>query len=87
MPNRLEKVVVPDKDALVTSAKTETQVAKPLGMQAEINAAVKQVDDGRAFVRPSGTENVVRVYCEAKTEAEADSLLVAMKAIVVNYVG
>ena len=29
---------------------------------------------GRAFVRPSGTEDVVRVYAEAETQEEADEL-------------
>ena len=28
---------------------------------------------GRAFVRPSGTEDVVRVYAEAATQAQADT--------------
>ena len=30
--------------------------------------------NGRCFVRPSGTEDVVRVYAEAATQAEADEL-------------
>ena len=29
---------------------------------------------GRSFVRPSGTEDVVRVYAEAATRAGADNL-------------
>ena len=29
---------------------------------------------GRAFVRPSGTEDVVRVYAEAQTQQAADKL-------------
>ena len=29
---------------------------------------------GRAFVRPSGTEDVVRVYAEAASGADADAL-------------
>ena len=29
---------------------------------------------GRAFVRPSGTEDVVRVYAEAASNVEADDL-------------
>ena len=29
---------------------------------------------GRAFVRPSGTEDVVRVYAEARTQPAADEL-------------
>ena len=33
---------------------------------------------GRAFVRPSGTEDVVRVYAEAATQPAADDLAVAV---------
>jgi phosphoacetylglucosamine mutase len=29
---------------------------------------------GRAFVRPSGTEDIVRVYAEAETQDAANSL-------------
>ncbi len=29
---------------------------------------------GRSFVRPSGTEDVIRVYAEADTQAAADDL-------------
>ena len=32
------------------------------------------VEMGRSFVRPSGTEDVVRVYAEAATRAGADNL-------------
>lgn len=33
-----------------------------------------RVAGGRCFVRPSGTEDVVRVYAEAATQAAADDL-------------
>ena len=33
---------------------------------------------GRCFVRPSGTENVVRVYAEAASQGEADELASAV---------
>ena len=32
------------------------------------------VFSGRAFVRPSGTEDIVRVYAEAATQEAADTL-------------
>jgi phosphoacetylglucosamine mutase len=31
-------------------------------------------ESGRSFVRPSGTEDVVRVYAEAATQEQADEL-------------
>jgi len=34
----------------------------------------EKYDGGRSFVRPSGTEDVVRVYAEAGTQTSADAL-------------
>jgi phosphoacetylglucosamine mutase len=42
-------------------------------LQALLDAAMQDIP-GRCFVRPSGTENVVRVYAEAKTNRDADAL-------------
>ena len=36
------------------------------------------MQSGRAFVRPSGTEDVVRVYAEAVTQEAADGLALAV---------
>ena len=40
---------------------------------------------GRAFVRPSGTEDVVRVYAEAAEPARAAALAEAVQAIVLEF--
>ena len=40
---------------------------------------MSQIPQGRCFVRPSGTEDCVRVYAEATTQIAADQL--AEKAI------
>ena len=32
------------------------------------------MDNGKAFVRPSGTEDVIRLYCEAETIEEMESM-------------
>ena len=42
---------------------------------------------GRSFVRPSGTEDVVRVYAEAATKQEADSLAQTVADIVKEMLG
>ena len=42
----------------------------PEGLQTEINKLVGQTSRGRAFVRPSGTEDVVRVYAEADKQVQ-----------------
>jgi phosphoacetylglucosamine mutase len=52
----------------------ETRVVTPAALQAAIDGLVAAVDSGRAFVRPSGTEDVVRVYAEAATAEAADKL-------------
>ena len=37
-------------------------------MQPALDAIISEYKLGRAFVRPSGTEDAVRVYAEAATE-------------------
>lgn len=42
---------------------------------------------GRAFVRPSGTEDVVRIYAEAASQADADRLAVEAARLVHSLAG
>ena len=44
-----------------------------------------QVSQGRAFVRPSGTEDVVRVYAEAENQADAEALAQRIAGMVAQY--
>ncbi len=77
LPNRLVKVSVPDRGAFVTED-AERRLVSPQGMQDRIDEIVKQYPHGRGFVRPSGTEDVVRVYAEASTRAFADGNLISL---------
>jgi phosphoacetylglucosamine mutase len=43
----------------------ETRVLSPADLQTLIDAIVANESKGRAFVRPSGTEDIVRIYAEA----------------------
>jgi phosphoacetylglucosamine mutase len=43
-------------------------------MQDDLDVAMHSVTNGRCFVRPSGTEDVVRIYAEAATQEEANEL-------------
>jgi len=70
LPNRLVKVKVGDRNAFVTED-AERRLVRPPGLQAKIDELVRRTG-GRSFVRPSGTEDVVRVYAEA---AEADAVI------------
>lgn len=73
LPNRLVKVSVPNRGAFVTKpGSAERELTSPDGLQARLNDLVHKYTKGRSFVRPSGTEDVVRVYAEALTRAEAD---------------
>lgn len=72
LPSRQCKVIVKDRNKIQTND-NETQCVSPVEVQQELEVAMKEVN-GRAFVRPSGTEDVVRVYAEAPTRELADAL-------------
>ncbi|XP_045698587.1 phosphoacetylglucosamine mutase [Phyllostomus hastatus] len=73
LPNRQLKVKVADRQVISTTD-AERQAVTPPGLQEAINNLVKKYKLSRAFVRPSGTEDVVRVYAEADSQESADSL-------------
>jgi len=70
LPNRLLKVNVPDRTAFKTED-AERRLTSPANMQNELDSLVRKFEKGRSFVRPSGTEDCVRVYAEASTEPGA----------------
>lgn len=71
LPNRLVKVIVPDRHAFKTTD-AERRLVAPVGLQDRVDAVVSRFPNGRSFVRPSGTEDCVRVYAEAASREEAD---------------
>ena len=71
LPNRMVKMVVSDWNAFKTEDAERRLVSSP-GLQAKIDELVKKYDGGRSFVRRSGTEDVVRVYAEARLKGLAD---------------
>ena len=73
LPSRQSKLPVQDR-AVVQCSADETKALAPDGLQVALDGLMGAVAAGRAFVRPSGTEDVVRVYAEAATQAEADAL-------------
>ncbi|KAL5016259.1 hypothetical protein ScPMuIL_005848 [Solemya velum] len=73
LPNRQLKVKVKDRNDIQT-ADAERKVVKPSGLQEEIDQLVSKFNKGRSFVRPSGTEDVVRIYAEADCQVNADRL-------------
>ncbi|KAH8406172.1 hypothetical protein KR215_006048 [Drosophila sulfurigaster] len=72
LPNLQLKISVQDRNVIKTTD-AERVCVEPQGLQEEINKVVANYKRGRSFVRPSGTEDVVRVYAEAATkEASCD---------------
>ncbi|XP_029352415.1 phosphoacetylglucosamine mutase isoform X1 [Echeneis naucrates] len=73
LPNRQLKVKVADRRVIDTTD-AERRAVSPAGLQEAIDSLVKKYKLARSFVRPSGTEDVVRVYAEAETQESADAL-------------
>jgi phosphoacetylglucosamine mutase len=71
LPNRLLKVEVPDRSIFETED-AERRLSQPAGLQERVDGVVGKFEMGRSFVRPSGTEDCVRVYAEAKSTADSD---------------
>ncbi|WVZ10162.1 hypothetical protein V8G54_014692 [Vigna mungo] len=86
LPSRQLKVKVADRNAVIT-ANAETVVVSPPGLQEAINAETGKYHQGRCFVRPSGTEDVVRVYAEASTQEAADTLANSVAKLVDQFLG
>jgi len=86
LPNRLVKVVVKDRNIFKTED-AERRLVSPRGLQKDIDDLVRKYDGGRAFVRPSGTEDVVRVYAEAILRPQADELAWRVAGLVYDFTG
>ncbi|XWS10913.1 hypothetical protein CRYUN_Cryun38cG0039200 [Craigia yunnanensis] len=86
LPSRQLKVTVVDRTAVVT-INAETVAMRPPGIQEAIDAETAKYPKGRCFIRPSGTEDVVRVYAEASTQEAADSLANSVAKLVDQFLG
>ena len=82
-PNKLAKQVVKHRDEYKTVPGTaEQKLASPAGLQEKIDAEVAKYRDGRCFVRASGTEDAVRVYCEAAEVLEVENMVQSVSQLV-----
>lgn len=86
LPNRLVKVVVPDRH-LFTTTDAERKLLTPKGLQEKVDEKVRKFERGRSFVRPSGTEDCVRVYAEASTKIGAADLALQVAQLVQDFAG
>lgn len=71
LPNLQKKINVADRN-VITTTDAERRVVTPEGLQAGIDELVAKYKRGRSFVRPSGTEDIVRVYAEAASKEVCD---------------
>ena len=84
LPSRQLKVKVKDRTTVKTN-ENETKALLPKELQPALDNAVRNANTAsnntasRCFVRPSGTEDAVRIYAEAATQNHADKL--AHKAV------
>ena len=74
LPSRMLKLAVKDRGEFKTHQENETILLQPEGLQQKILDIFSTVENARAFVRPSGTEDVVRIYAEAPTQEQADKI-------------
>jgi phosphoglucosamine mutase len=75
LPQVLQNVRVADKEAVARSAAVAEAVAQA---EAELGST------GRVLLRPSGTEQLVRVMVEAPTEAEAERVATRLSEVVAH---
>ncbi|XP_030637554.1 phosphoacetylglucosamine mutase [Chanos chanos] len=86
LPNRQLKVKVADR-RVISTTDAERRVVSPAGLQEAIDKLVAKYQQARSFVRPSGTEDVVRIYAEADTQESADALAHEVSLAVYNLAG
>jgi phosphoacetylglucosamine mutase len=74
-------MVMMEIGSMIKTNDNETKVLAPASLQKALDAACHGSAEARCFVRPSGTENAVRIYAEAATQRQADDL--ASEAVIV----
>lgn len=86
LPSRQLKVTIKDR-SLIRTYDAERRVSEPATLQVAVDTLVQHYTKGRAFVRPSGTEDVVRVYAEADTQLNCDELATKVAQVVYDLAG
>ncbi|XP_014287806.1 phosphoacetylglucosamine mutase [Halyomorpha halys] len=86
LPNRLSKVTIKDRNTIKTTD-ADRKCTSPEGLQEAIDKIVKEYPSGRSFVRPSGTEDIVRIYAEAESQEAADELATRVSRLVYDIAG
>jgi phosphoacetylglucosamine mutase len=83
-PNVMITVHVEKKERFVTDPEDERILHEPASLYTEIEDLVKLYENARSFVRPSGTEDILRVYAEGNTIEEAREITEKVKEIILT---
>ncbi|KAI5697030.1 hypothetical protein M8J75_003983 [Diaphorina citri] len=84
LANKLSTATVSNRN-LIKTINADTEIVEPLGMQDSINKSVAKFNNARSFVRPSGTEDIVRIYVEAETSEDVNALTEEIQQVVKTY--
>lgn len=79
--NGCKLLTVKVKDRSLITVNDQNDVLFPKTLQERINEEVDR-SGGRAFVRPSGTEDVVRIYAECSNQQDSDILALKVAQLV-----
>jgi phosphoacetylglucosamine mutase len=80
-PCRMYKVKVADRTKFKVT-EDESRLTFPTELQDDIDTALTKVKNGKAFVRASGTEDYIRLYSEAETLEEMESMAEELLAVI-----
>ena len=83
LPSRQLACPVKDRFAIVTED-SERRVSEPKELQLAIDSIVARFPGSRSFVRPSGTEDIVRIYAEAPDAAQTEELANCIRQVVLD---
>ena len=72
-PSKMFEIKVADRSKFKVT-EDESRLLFPNELQIEIDKEIAKVKNGKAFVRPSGTQDFVRLYAEAETIEEMESI-------------
>jgi phosphoacetylglucosamine mutase len=61
------------------------KLTQPVGLQAKIDDIINNYSNSNCFVRPSGTEDLLRMYVECKNETLIDNLVVDTIHVISTY--
>ena len=84
LKSKTSKIAVKSKENVKTTD-IEDKVTSPKGLQEQIDDVVRRHDGRKAFLRPSGTENVLRLHVEAKTEDQVEVITKEVHSIVSSH--